>query len=116
VPSACRIAGLLPCIRAHVDSRDWCAGTRAGGTTTTPFDMCVRNQLDRFNLVNDVINRVPKLGARAAYAQQAIREKLLDHESYIAQYGDDMPEIRNWQWGGADAAKSTKADTAADNV
>ena len=55
-------------------------GYKEEGTTTTPFDMCVRNELDRFHLVSDVINRVPKLGARAAYAQQAIREKLLDHK------------------------------------
>ena len=61
--------------------------------------MCVRNQLDRFNLVSDVINRVPKLGARAAYALQAIREKLLDHRHYIAEHGDDLPEIRDWRWG-----------------
>jgi xylulose-5-phosphate/fructose-6-phosphate phosphoketolase len=91
-------------------------GYREEGTTTTPFDMCVRNQLDRFNLVSDVINRVPKLGARAAYALQAIREKLLDHKSYIAEYGDDLPEIRDWQWGDAAAGKPAKVDTAADNV
>ena len=56
------------------------------------------------------------LGARAAYAQQAIREKLLDHRSYITERGDDLPEIRNWQWGGADGSKTANADTAADNV
>jgi xylulose-5-phosphate/fructose-6-phosphate phosphoketolase len=86
------------------------------GTTTTPFDMCVRNQLDRFNLVSDVINRVPKLGERAAYAQQAIREKLLDHRSYITEHGDDPPEISNWQWGGRAGGKTGNADTAADNI
>ncbi len=86
------------------------------GTTTTPFDMCVRNHLDRFNLVSDVINCVPNLGARAAYAQQAVREKLLDHRSHITEHGDDLPEIRNWQWDGADGSKTANADTAADNV
>jgi xylulose-5-phosphate/fructose-6-phosphate phosphoketolase len=91
-------------------------GYKEEGTTTTPFDMCVRNQLDRFSLVDEVIHRVPKLGARAAYAQQAIREKLLDHKSYITLHGDDMPEVRDWHWGGSEAAKSAKADTAADNV
>ena len=55
-------------------------------------------------------------GQRAAYAQQAIREKVLDHNSYIARYGDDMPEVRDWQWGALRAAKGGKADTAADNV
>jgi xylulose-5-phosphate/fructose-6-phosphate phosphoketolase len=90
-------------------------GYKEEGTTTTPFDMAVLNQLDRFNLVNDVINRVPKLGARAAYAQQAIRDKLIDHQHYIARYGDDMPEVRDWKWpGGATAGRA--ADTAADNI
>ncbi len=91
-------------------------GYKEEGTTTTPFDMCVRNRLDRFNLVSDVIDRVPKLGARAAYALQTIREKLLDHKTYIVENGDDLPEIRNWQWGGATPKWSTRADTAADNV
>ena len=96
-------------------------GYKEEGTTTTPFDMCVLNQLDRFNLVNDVIERVPTLRTRAAYAQQAIREKLVDHKNYIARYGDDMPEIRDWKWSGSPGAArpgrgSRKADTAADNV
>jgi xylulose-5-phosphate/fructose-6-phosphate phosphoketolase len=90
-------------------------GYKEEGTTTTPFDMAVLNQLDRFNLVNDVIERVPKLGERAAYVQQAIREKLIEHRQYVARHGDDMPEVRNWKWqGGAPATR--KADTAADNV
>ena len=96
-------------------------GYKEEGTTTTPFDMCVINQLDRFNLVNDVIVRVPKLGARAAYAQQAIREKLMDHRNYVTRHGDDMPEIRDWKWSvaagvNAHAGTRRKADTAGDNV
>jgi xylulose-5-phosphate/fructose-6-phosphate phosphoketolase len=59
----------------------------------------VLNDLDRFHLVGDVIDRLPQLGARAAYAKQAIREKLLDHKEYIAAHGEDMPEIRNWRCG-----------------
>ena len=59
-------------------------GYKEEGTTTTPFDMCVLNDLDRFHLVQDVIDRVPKLGARAAYAKQAIRDKLIEHKQYIA--------------------------------
>jgi xylulose-5-phosphate/fructose-6-phosphate phosphoketolase len=90
-------------------------GYKEEGTTTTPFDMAVLNQLDRFSLVSDVIDRVPKLGARAAYTQQAIREKLIDHKHYIARYGDDMPAVRDWKWSGGGAASQT-ADTAADNV
>ena len=66
--------------------------------------------------VSDVINRVPKLGARAAYAQQSIREKLLDHRSYFTEHGDDLPEIRNWQRSGAAESKTSNAETAADNL
>jgi xylulose-5-phosphate/fructose-6-phosphate phosphoketolase len=73
-------------------------GYQEEGTTTTPFDMVVLNRLDRFHLVSDVIDRVPALGPRAAYAQQAIRDKLIEHKQYIARYGEDMPEVRNWRW------------------
>lgn len=75
-------------------------GYKEEGTTTTPFDMVVMNDLDRFHLVADVIDRVPALGARAAYVKQALRDKLLEHKAYIQRYGEDMPEIRNWQWKG----------------
>ncbi len=74
-------------------------GYKEEGTTTTPFDMVVRNDLDRFHLVDDVIDRVPKLGYMAAYAKQAVRDKLIEHKEYIRKYGEDMPEIRNWKWG-----------------
>ncbi|BAY59435.1 putative phosphoketolase (plasmid) [Leptolyngbya boryana NIES-2135] len=73
-------------------------GYKEEGTTTTPFDMVVLNDLDRFHLVLDVIDRVPKLGYTAAYTQQFIRDKLIEHRQYITQYGEDMPEIRNWKW------------------
>jgi xylulose-5-phosphate/fructose-6-phosphate phosphoketolase len=75
--------------------------------------MCVINDLDRFHLVGDVIDRVQKLGERAAYAKQEIRDKLIDHREYICRCGDDMPEIKNWTWGhqGAlDGATSTEGD------
>jgi xylulose-5-phosphate/fructose-6-phosphate phosphoketolase len=86
-------------------------GYKEEGTTTTPFDMCVLNEMDRFHLVEDVIDRVPKLGYRAAYAKQAIRDKLLEHKQYIHRYGEDMPEIRNWSWGGSGVtADSTEGD------
>lgn len=73
-------------------------GYKEEGTTTTPFDMVVLNDLDRFHLAGDVIDRVPALGSRAAYAKQHLRNKLIDHKEYIHQHGEDMPEIRNWKW------------------
>jgi len=91
-------------------------GYKEEGTTTTPFDMTVLNNLDRFSLVNDVIDRVPLLATRAAYAKQAIRDKLLEHKQYITAHGDDMPEITNWRWGQVGATPARRADTAADNV
>jgi len=74
-------------------------GYKEEGTTTTPFDMAVLNDLDRFHLVGDVIDRVPKLGHRAAYAKQAIRDKLIEHRHHIRTHGEDLPEVRNWMWG-----------------
>jgi xylulose-5-phosphate/fructose-6-phosphate phosphoketolase len=89
-------------------------GYRDEGTTTTPFDMVVLNQLDRFSLVSSVIDAVPALAPRAAYAKQAIREKLLDHRRYIGVHGDDMPEIRDWRWGRK--TRTRRGDTAGDNL
>jgi xylulose-5-phosphate/fructose-6-phosphate phosphoketolase len=73
-------------------------GYKEEGTTTTPFDMVVLNDLDRFHLVGDVLDRVPSLGARAAYTKQFTRDKLIDHKRYICTHGQDMPEVRNWRW------------------
>ncbi len=73
-------------------------GYKEEGTTTTPFDMVVLNELDRFHLVLDVIDRLPQLETKIAYAKQMLEHKLIEHKHYIAQYGEDMPEIRNWQW------------------
>ena len=72
-------------------------GYKGEGTTTTPFDMVVLNDLDRFHLVNDVIDRLPGLGSKGAYTKQWLRDKLLDHKSYIHTHGEDMPEILNWK-------------------
>jgi xylulose-5-phosphate/fructose-6-phosphate phosphoketolase len=73
-------------------------GYKEEGTTTTPFDMVVMNDLDRFHLAGDVIDRVPALGAKAAYAKQELRDRLLDHKQYIRVHGEDLPEIRDWKW------------------
>lgn len=68
------------------------------GTTTTPFDMVVLNHLDRFHLAMDVIERIPQYANKRAYLRDFVEGKLFDHKEYICQYGDDMPEIRDWQW------------------
>ncbi|MFT5506589.1 MAG: xylulose-5-phosphate/fructose-6-phosphate phosphoketolase, partial [Gammaproteobacteria bacterium] len=73
-------------------------GYKEEGTTTTPFDMVVRNDLDRFHLMADVIDRVPELSRVGAYVKQHIRDKLIEHRQYITTYGKDMPEINNWKW------------------
>jgi xylulose-5-phosphate/fructose-6-phosphate phosphoketolase len=74
-------------------------GYKEEGTTSTPFDLVVMNNLDRFHLMGDVVDRVSQLGARAAYVKQAIGDKLVEHKHYIAEHGEDMPEIQNWHWG-----------------
>jgi xylulose-5-phosphate/fructose-6-phosphate phosphoketolase len=73
-------------------------GYKEEGTTTTPFDMAVLNDIDRFHLVMDVADRVPKLAGKAAYLKQRMRDKRIEHKQYIVQHGEDMPEIRNWKW------------------
>jgi xylulose-5-phosphate/fructose-6-phosphate phosphoketolase len=73
-------------------------GYKEEGTTTTPFDMAVLNDLDRFHLAGDVIDRVPRLQVVAAHQRQMLREKLIEHRLYVDRYGQDLPEIRDWQW------------------
>jgi xylulose-5-phosphate/fructose-6-phosphate phosphoketolase len=73
-------------------------GYKEEGTTTTPFDMCVLNEVDRFHLAMDVIERVPHLAAVSAHLRQQLRNKLIDHTRYIRVHGEDMPEITEWRW------------------
>ncbi|MCF7959252.1 MAG: phosphoketolase family protein [Pirellula sp.] len=91
-------------------------GYKEEGTTTTPFDMVVMNDLDRFHLCEDVIDRLPQLGARAAYFKQAIHEKLIDHREYIEKHGDDMPSISGWIWGAKELVNTRSTSTGGDNL
>ncbi len=75
-------------------------GYKEEGTTTTPFDMTVLNELDRFHLAGDVVDRVPKLQRVGGHFKQMLRDKLVKHKQYICEHGEDMPEIRNWKWDG----------------
>ncbi|HXE14390.1 MAG TPA: phosphoketolase family protein [Bryobacteraceae bacterium] len=73
-------------------------GYKDEGTTTTPFDMVVLNDLDRFHLASDVIDRVPGLQAIGGHLKQMLREKRIEHKRYVTTYGQDLPEVRNWHW------------------
>jgi len=73
-------------------------GYKEEGTITTAFDMRVQNDLDRFHLVEDVIDRVPNLRSKGAYLKQLMQDKLIQHKHYIDEDGEDLPEIRNWKW------------------
>ena len=75
-------------------------GYKEEGTTTTPFDMVVRNDLDRYHLAQDVIDRLPNPPGNVAYIKQEIREKLIEHQHYVTTYGDDLPEVKEWRWPG----------------
>jgi xylulose-5-phosphate/fructose-6-phosphate phosphoketolase len=75
-------------------------GYKEEGTITTPFDMTVLNDLDRFHLVMDTIDRLPQTGDKGIYLKQQLRNKLIEHKQYIDKYGEDLTEIRNWKWDG----------------
>jgi xylulose-5-phosphate/fructose-6-phosphate phosphoketolase len=75
-------------------------GYKEEGTITTPFDMTVLNDMDRWHLVMDVIDRLPQLGEKSAYLKQEMHDKLILHRAYIDREGRDMPEVLNWKWPG----------------
>lgn len=76
-------------------------GYKEEGTITTPFDMTVLNEMDRFHLVQDTIDRLPQLGNTCAYLKQEMQNRLIEHKQYICEYGEDMPEVKNWKWEAA---------------
>jgi xylulose-5-phosphate/fructose-6-phosphate phosphoketolase len=76
-------------------------GYKEQGTTTTPFDMTVLNDLDRFHLVEAVLDHTPELRDTTAHLRQRLRDKLVEHREYITRYGEDLPEIRDWEWRSA---------------
>jgi xylulose-5-phosphate/fructose-6-phosphate phosphoketolase len=82
-------------------------GYKEEGTITTPFDMTVLNEMDRFHLVMDVIDRLTHVGSKEAYLKQEMQNKLIEHKRYIQKFGEDMPAIRNWRWGSADPLGGT---------
>jgi xylulose-5-phosphate/fructose-6-phosphate phosphoketolase len=77
------------------------------GTTTTPFDICVMNGIDRYDLAIDVIDRVPRLRTVGAHARDRLRDQLSEHRQYVRTHGEDLPEIRDWQWTGASGPRVT---------
>jgi len=84
--------------RRHGHENIHVRGYKEEGTTTTPFDMTVLNEVDRFHLAGDVVDRVPKLHAEGAHVKQWLGDRLIEHKAYIREHGDDMPEIRDWKW------------------
>jgi len=91
-------------------------GYKEEGTTSTPFDMVVMNEVDRFSLADDVIDRVPQLKSTSAHVKQMLHDKLIEHQLYVRKYGDDLPEVRDWNWtyGSSDAGKSVSEHGASD--
>jgi xylulose-5-phosphate/fructose-6-phosphate phosphoketolase len=91
-------------------------GYKEEGTTTTPFDMVVMNDLDRFHLASDVADRVPTLGSKVAYFKQFLRDKLIDHKQYVHKHGQDLPQIQEWRWSPSQPANETARGTGNDQA
>jgi xylulose-5-phosphate/fructose-6-phosphate phosphoketolase len=88
-------------------------GYREEGTTTTPFDMTVLNQLDRFHLAAGVLKRIPRFGNEAAPLRRQLDDILARHQRYVREHGEDLPEVKNWRWG---AAASGREETGPPRV
>ncbi len=91
-------------------------GFREEGTTTSPFDMCVLNRIDRFTLVLDVVRRTPKLAGHVAEAEQIHSEKMQEHKLYVSAHGEDLPQVREWVWDGKRVAVGQPSQTGGDNA
>jgi xylulose-5-phosphate/fructose-6-phosphate phosphoketolase len=102
--------------RRHGHSNFHVRGYKEEGTTTTPFDMVMLNDLDRFHLVMDVIDRVPGLSSQAGHVRQMMEDKRITCRAYTREFGEDAPEIRDWSWAAAGDGAEGIADTAADNA
>jgi xylulose-5-phosphate/fructose-6-phosphate phosphoketolase len=89
-------------------------GYKEEGTTTTPFDMTVLNQVDRFDLAIDVIDRVPGLQARGGEARELLRNRLIEHALHIREHGEDLPDVRDWQWGPGEGPQRHTAHASRD--
>ena len=81
-----------------IDTGAGLGGYKEEGTITTPINMTVLNHLDRFHLMMDTIDRLPQTGDKGIYLKQQLKDQLIEHKQYIATYGEDLPEIRNWKW------------------
>jgi xylulose-5-phosphate/fructose-6-phosphate phosphoketolase len=105
--------------RRHNHDNIHVRGYKEEGTTTTPFDMCVLNNIDRFQLALDVFRRVPKLAEQKAAAEQWYSENIQRHKLYVAENGDDLPDVKNWRWlqnSAANASNSQSTDVSADKA
>jgi len=91
-------------------------GYKEEGTITTPFDMTVLNEMDRFHLVMDTIDRLPQTGAKGIYLKQELKDKLIEHKPYVCEHGDDMPEIAGWRWGLKEHTGPRTSSPEGDNV
>jgi phosphoketolase len=98
VTAGCVDVPTLETLAAVCNMREHVRGYQEEGTVTTPFDTTVLNDLDRFHLAMDTIDRLPQTGDKGSYLEQQLKDRLIEHRQYINKCGEDMPEIRNWQW------------------